>query len=278
MPEVAVVEPVVPQVSTVVPEVSTPEVKPDLLKRVAEFKIEPEVKKEVVGNEFGITEEDYKKVQADPSLSKLYKSLQAGAGKKFEEAAAIRKEIEAIKSQNGVWTKERIRAELNNPNFVNAAQQVAMEQAPPNSGLTDQAWSALSESDKARFHQMEQKTMQMEQLLLNQNKVAEDTRLKAKYGDRYAPDIVDTTISNLVSGKVNATREDIWKVINHDDNVHKAYLLGKQDASVELKGKMGVSSPEGMSATPSEHIEPTKGESNQSYWKRIVLNRLSQKK
>lgn len=277
MPEVQVPEPIV-EVKVETPIIPAVEPKADLFKRVAEFKSEPEIKKEVVGNEFGITEEDYKKVQADPSLSKLYKSLQAGAGKKFEEAASIRKEIEALKSQNGVWTKERIRAELNNPNFVNAAQQVALEQAPPSSGLTDQAWSALSESDKAKFGQLEQRTNQMEQLLLNERKTQEDVRLKGKYGDRYAPDIVDTTISNLVTGKVQASREDIWKVINHDDNVRNAYQLGKQDASVEIKGKMGANSPEGYSTTPVDKIEPVKGESDRAFWGRIVMNRMLQNK
>jgi hypothetical protein len=118
----------------------------------------------------------------------------------------------------------------------------------------------------------------MEQLLLNQNKVAEDTRLKQKYGDRYAPDIVDTTISNLVTGKVNASREDIWKVINHDENVQKAYLLGKQDASIELKGKRDASSPEGYTTTPSETIAPNKGESDRDFFKRSYLTRLLQNK
>jgi hypothetical protein len=143
MAEIATTEPVV-EVKVEAPVVEAP--KQDLFKRVAEFKA-PEPTK-APANEFGITEDDYKRVESDPSLSKLYKSLQAGAGKKFEEAASIRKEIEKLKSDNSAWSKERVKSLLNDPNFVNAAQQVALEQAPPNSGLTDQAWSALSESDK----------------------------------------------------------------------------------------------------------------------------------
>jgi hypothetical protein len=268
--------PVVKDTTNVVTPNNEP--KADLFKRIADFKPEPEVKKEVAGNEFGITEEDYKKVQSDPSLSKLYKSLQAGAGKKFEEAASIRKEIEKLKNDNSVWSKERVKSLLNDPNFVNAAQAVALEQAPPNSGLTDQAWSALSETDKAKFHELEQKTARMEQLLQSQNKAQEDARLTQKYGERYAPDIVDTTISKLVRGEVNATREDIWKVINHDDNVQKAYQLGLRDASVNIKEKMGANSPEGFNATPTEKVEPVKGESDRSYWNRIVMNRILQNK
>jgi hypothetical protein len=118
----------------------------------------------------------------------------------------------------------------------------------------------------------------MEQLLLNERKVQEDVRLKEKYGTDYAPDIVDTTISKLVKGETNATREDIWKVINYDAHVNKAYQLGKQDASVELKGKMGVSSPEGFNATPTEKVEPIKGESDSNFFKRIVMNRMLQNK
>ena len=164
---------------------------------------------------------------------------------------------------------------LNNPDFVMSAQAVAQNQAPKNSGMSDQEWSALSDTDKAKFHNLEQRQANMEQLLLNERKSKEDEVLKAKYPN-YAPDIVDTTISNLVTGKVNASREDIWKVLNHDDNVRKAYELGKQDASLDIGMKRGASSPEGFNTTAQETITPIKGEKDLDFFRRIVMSKFQQ--
>lgn len=258
----------------VVPEVKVEAPKEDLFKRVAEFK-PVEQPKQVVANEFGLTQEDYEKVTTDPTLSKYYKSLVSGSSKKFQEAAELRKQAEAKLSESNKWTPSRIQELLNNPDFVMSAQAVAQNQAPKNSGMSDQEWSALSDTDKAKFQHLEQRQSQMEQLLLNERRAKEDEVLKAKYPD-YAPDIVDTTISNLVSGKVSASREDIWKVINFDTVMNKAYLLGKQDASLDLGIKRGASSPEGFNTTTQETITPIKGEKDLDFFRRIVMSKFQQ--
>jgi len=267
-PNVTVPEPVV--VAPVVPVVEAP--KEDLFKRVSSKPVEQPKQT----NEFGLTQEDYEKVKTDPTLSKIYKSMESGVGKKFQETAELRKQYES--KINEKWTPSKIQELLNNPDFVMSAQSIVTSQAPKNSGLSDQEWSALSDSDKAKFSALESRQNQMEQLLLKERQGKEDSELKAKYPD-YAPDIVDTTVSNLVQGKVNATREDIWKVINYDNHVRRAYELGKQDASVDVKEKIGASSMEGFNTTaPREVVEPIKGESNTAYFKRIVINRMLQNK
>ena len=258
----------------VVPVVEAPKVD-DLFKRVSTAPKTVEQPK-IATNEFGLTEEDYAKVTTDPTLSKYYKSLVSGANKKFQETAELRKTYEA--KVNEKWTPSKIQELLNNPDFVMSAQSVVTSQAPKSSGMSDQEWSALSDTDKAKFSALEARQSQMEQLLQRERQGKEDEVLKSKYPD-YAPDIVGTTVSKLVKGEVNATREDIWKVINYDNHVRRAYELGKQDASVDVKEKMGASSIEGYNTTaPREVVEPVKGESNTSYFKRIVLNRMLQNK
>ena len=266
--------PVTPEVKVEAPKVE--EQKPDLLKRVTSFK--PVEQPKPATNEFGLTQEDYEKVKTDPTLSKFYKSLEAGAGKKFQEAAEIRKNAEAKLAEISNWTPERVQQLLNDKNFVASAQRVAEQIAPQNSGLSNEQWSALSDSDKAKFAALELKTNQMEQLLQRERQSKEDESLKNKYAD-YKPDIVDTTISKLLNGEYRASREDIWKVINHDTNVEKAYKLGLQDASLEIKDKVGASSFTGTSTTtPSEKIEPNKGESNREFFRRIVMNNMLKNK
>lgn len=268
-PNTVVTEPVKP--AEVKPEVKVEAPKQDdLFKRIASKPAEQPK------NEFGLTSEDYEKVKTDPTLSKYYKSMESGLNKKFQELAELRKTYEA--KVNEKWTPSKIQELLNNPDFVMSAQSIVQSQAPKGSGMTDQEWSALSDSDKAKFQQLEAKQNQMEQLLLKERQSKEDEVLKSKYPD-YAPDVVDTTVSKLVRGEMNATREDIWKVINYDNHVRRAYELGKQDASVDVREKMGASSMDGFSTTtPQDKIEPIKGEKNSDFFRRIVLNNMLKNK
>lgn len=265
------VEAVTPVVEKVEPKVEIPK-QDDLFKRVS-AKVEEPVKP---SNEFGLTAEDYEKVKSDPVLSKFYKSMESGVGKKFQELAELRKTYEA--KVNEKWTPTKIQELLNNPDFVMSAQAVAQSQAPATSGMTNEEWSALSDTDKAKFKALEAKQAQMEQLFLKERQSKEDEVLKTKYPD-YAPDIVDTTISKLVKGEVTATREDIWKVINYDNHVRRAYELGKKDASIDNKEKVDATSIDGFNTTtPQDKIEPKSGESNKDYFRRIVMSRLLQNK
>ena len=252
------------------------ETKVDLATRVSEYKTPVETPKPT--NEFGLTAEDYEKVKTDPVLSKFYKSMESGVGKKFQEVAELRKSYETKLGEMSTWTPDRVKNLLNDNTFVQAAQRVAESQAPASSGLSDQEWSSLSDTDKVKFRAMETRQLQMEQLLFNESQKREDEKLKTKYKD-YAPDIVDTTISKLQKKEIQATREDVWKIINYDSHMQRAYELGKQDAKTELGDKRSASSYDGLSTiTAQETITPEKGESNQSFFRRIVMNRLAQNK
>jgi hypothetical protein len=252
------------------PQVEAP--KEDLISRVSKVKVEPQ-KQDT--NPFGLTKEDYDKVQADPTLSKFYKSMQAGLTKKTQELADEKRNL---KPQPTNWTVERLQAEMNKPDFVQSAQVLAAQSNPSNSGLTDQEYSALTDKEKAQLQQANQRITNLEMQNWNLQQKQQDEQLKTRYAN-YAPDVVDTTIHKLVKGEVVANREYIWKAVDYDDAVQRAYQLGKQDRQLETTEKVQSVSMEGFNATPQSNVpQPEKGESNTAYFKRLAQRRLSESK
>ncbi len=79
---------------------------PDLITRVSQFKKEepkPEATNEATSetkDTFGLTQEDFEKVNTDPVLSKFYKSMQADYTRKTQAAANDKKEAERIKQES----------------------------------------------------------------------------------------------------------------------------------------------------------------------------------
>lgn len=209
--------------------------------------------------------ESIKDPQAKKYAQDAYKSFERGYQKKFQELAALRKEIETSK-QPAEWTTERVQGLLNDPNFVKAAQSVA--------GVTNQQdnnYSALTDEEKKQIDDIQRQMIQLQkqnqQLLWRQ----QDSQLKDKYSD-YNPEAVDTITADLLSGKRLATREDLWKVHQYDEHIKRAYQLGREDRKLDLEEKMTSLSAVGETITPSgEKIEPEEGESSQSFLKRILF-------
>ena len=270
IPEVKVETP-----APVVPEQKLPETpKEDLISRVSKVKVEE--KKPTETNPFGLTKEDYDKVQSDPTLSKFYKSMQSDYVKKTQNLSEQQREIEKIKNESQNWTPEKIQQLLNDQKFVQAAQQVASTQNPPNSGLTQEEYSALTDKEKAQLNSMQQQVSQLQLQNFQMQQKQQDETLKSRYAN-YAPDIVDTTINKLVNKQVNATREDIWKVIDYENAVQRAYELGKQDRQLDTKIKTESMSYDGFNTTPNQDIpKPNAGESNSAYFKRLAHSRLNE--
>jgi hypothetical protein len=248
--------------------------KEDLVARASKVKLE--APKET--NPFGLTKDDYDKVQTDPTLSKFYKSMLSDYTRKTQNLSEKEKEVEKIKLESSNWTPEKIQQLLNDNKFVQAAQQVASLSNPPNSGLTDQEYSALTDKEKTQFQSMQKQLSDIQMQNWQMFQRQQDEVLKTKYAN-YAPDIVDTTIHKLVKGEVKADREVVWKALDYDEAVKRAYELGKQDRAAETKEKTQSMSVEGYSATPTYDV-PTieKGESNTAYFKRIAARRMAELK
>jgi len=249
---------------------ATPIVQPqeDLVSRASKFKIEPPKTEEPIFNV-----NDIEKI-SDPQAKKVaqdaHKEFERTYQKKFQELALIRKDYETQLQQSKQWTPDRVQSLLADKEFVNAAQQIIGPQP-------QDEYSALSETEKRLLKETDNKM----NLLLQQNaqlqKQQQDESIKQKYAN-YAPDYVDLTTKKLLTGEIQATREDIWKVIDYNNAVQRAYELGKQDRIMENKEKIDSVSVEGISAVNNQdkpQIE--KGESSESFFKRLVLNNLAKK-
>ncbi len=264
---------------------------PDLITRVSQFKKEetkPETTNETTSetkDTFGLTQEDFEKVNTDPVLSKFYKSMQADYTRKTQAAANEKKEAERIKQESeklktefSNWSPERIQQLLNDQNFVNAAQVVMKQQAPSNFEGTQDEWSSLNDADKAKFQNLEREIGLLKQQNYQAHKQQEDETLKQKYAN-YNPQAIDIITADLLQGKVNATREYLYKAMFHDENVKSAYELGLQDGKNGVKEKVSSSAMEGTVAVSSkEPLKKEENESDRTYFKRIFLDNLAKSK
>ena len=256
-------------------ETAPPVPKEDLISRVSKVKVEPPKAKEEP-NPFGLSREDYDRVQNDPTLSKFYKSMQADYIRKTQEASEVRKKAEDQIKQTQTWNVDRLQQEMNKPDFIQAAQQVASMQNPPGSGLSDQEYSALTDKEKAQLHNMQQELHQMKLQNWQMQQRQQDEQLKAKYAN-YAPDIVDTTINQLVKGEVKADREVVWKALDYENAVQRAYELGKTDRQLEQQEKQQSVSFDGFATTQHREVpKAEQGESNTNYFKRLARQRLAE--
>ena len=256
------------------PKVEEP--KEDLVSRASKVKLEE--KKVEPSNPFGLTKEDYDKVQADPTLSKFYKSMQSDYGRKTQEISELRKNYETKISDATKWTPEKIQQVLNDQNFVQAASQVLQSQAPKDFNGTQNDWSALSDSEKQRVLNLEKGYQQMSMQLAHEQMRKQDDTLKTKYSN-YDPQAVDVITNELLQGKRNATREDLWKAVDYENAVKRAYELGRQDKQPEVLERQNASSMDGMQVnSPTRTEPPKKEESNSQALRRIFLDNLTKLK
>src|SRR3990167_6691452 len=222
-------------------EVTTEAKDPDLVTRVSQVKVE-EKKTEPTGEikepEFDFKEIDnIKDPEAKAWAEKAYKSFQKGFNQKFQEIAEIRKTLEGQKQQATSWTPERLQQEMNKPDFVQSAQQVIKFQNPSDSGLTDDEWSTLSEAEKKKLNNMEQELLNLKRQLVISEVRKEDEQLKTKYIN-YNPQAVDIVTADILANRVRATREYLWKAMDYDEAIKRAYELGKYDKKTDNEEKI----------------------------------------
>ena len=237
----------------------------DLIKRASQVKLAEQPAKPPAesDNPFGLSRETWDEVQKNPTLKKYYDSMQDGFRKKTTEVSNekyhLQKELEKLNN----WTPERIQQLLNDPKFVNAAQSIIGQQ--PNGEY---------ESDEAkRIKQLENEINSIKGNSFQTLKLQQDEQMKGRYAN-YNPEAIDIITNDMLTGKVQATREHLWKVLDYDEAVKRAYELGKTDGQGNTKEKISAMSVgDGTSmAVPGEKLEPLQGESDRSY-----LSRLFQK-
>lgn len=253
---------------------------PDLITKVSQFK--KQNTQAPIDNQVDIGF-DFKEIEAikDPvakeQAMRAYKSMQAGATKKFQEIAQVKKQAEeSIKSMEQKleaaknWSPERIQRELlNNPQFIEAAQQISAQNNNNNDSL-------LSEEDKAKINGLESEIMQLKQSNYQSLISQEDSLLQSKYAD-YSPHKVDETIAQLSKLQPYQIREWVYRAIQHDDHVKASYELGKQESLKLNQERVNAFSLNGGQTINNIDVpkkEP--GESDQNFFSRLYQSRKSQ--
>lgn len=223
----------------------------------------------------------------DPKARKLvedaYKSMQADYTRKTQDLASERKEMVSLKAQleqSGQYTPERIQQLLNDSSFVQAAQEYQARMTKPSQAngageLSEEELSYLPPEQQKLYQQQKQMQVTLANLQgeLNQQKLQkEDVQLQSRYKN-YDPKSVDDIYNGMMTGKIQATREHLWKVQDYDSAVHRAYELGKQDAKGITQDRVnGSTMSNGMNAATIQSDAPVKikGEGFQDYWRRLA--------
>lgn len=266
------------------PVVETPKVEESLISRVTKVEL-PKVESTPTEDKF-----DYKEYQAvldgikDPTqksiVEKAYKSFQSDYGRKTQELATQRKELEANQlklQEQSRWTPDRLKAEANKPDFIESAMSITKAQEVPseNSLLSPEEQAKLKGMDEEirRLKELNQQTLLQQQAQLVQR---QDEEYKQKYAN-YDPRAIDTITTDMLEGRAQVTREHIYKAYYHDDNMKRAYELGKQDERNAMKERAGSASivPNGATREVG-NIQKQEGESSLNLFRRIGQKNLSE--
>ena len=146
-----------------------------------------------------------------------------------------------------------------------------------NGTITDDT-SALSDTDKKELKLLKDKINMLQNSNWQAQKTNQDAKNKEKYAN-YAPDVVDTITKDLMNNKRAATREDLWKVIDYENAVNRAYALGLSDKIVINNEKAaGITHVDGSgNVTTSPVLERNKGESVQQFMSRSYQTHAAKK-
>ena len=256
----------------------------DLTSRVSEVSLEqeqPKADKKYDRNEF---ESVLSKLppEAQEQVKLFQQTLYKGADEKFQEAARMRQEAENLKNRG--YSKEDIQAMLQDPNFVATVQQLNEEKQyaenPQGSGLSNEEWSYLTPKEKATIASANKKVEALEgkwnaYAQMQEHQKQHDT-LKTRYKN-YNSDAVTEIYNGLLTGKVQANLEHLWKALDYDSAIKRGVEYGKKLAQGQVQEKMDVSAPTGLNVNQN-YVPPTKENktSGADYFKQLALKRMKQ--
>lgn len=259
------------------PKIETPQMtSSDILKRSSS---EAPKTTDAIENKETSYREDLDKI-TDPSVKliaeKALKDFESGYNKKYQTLAQQRKELEEMKNKISTWTPQRLMEEMKNPAFAQAAQ-ILQQTAPPQDWTgSSEEWSSLNSQEKQQFQQMRNEQQSLQSQVAKMMQSQEDTEIKKVYPD-YEPKVVDEAIEGLRSGSITASRADIWKVVNHDNNVEKGYQYGYEDGYKKALEKLNGNSilASNPSVAPADEVPE---EVRKGGFSSIAMWRLSKSK
>jgi hypothetical protein len=202
--------------------------------------------------------------------------MQSDYTRKLEDA-------QKLVNQSKSWTPQRIQQELlTNPEFVAAAQMIQGTQNNDRE-ITQEEYSALTETEKAKFNmipQLQNEIQQMRNQTANQQLLAsineKDITFKQKYPD-YDPVKINEAAQRFGKLTPAEAREYIYKADMHDINVRKAFEMGKLEGQGKLQNKLDIIMPQGSTVTSNESVpKKNAGESDKAFFVRLGQFRLAQ--
>lgn len=273
VPEGQVLEtPVAPETSEQTPVEDSSNVD-SLASRIAKFHADNQPK-EPIPEDFKFNSNDVNNIQ-DPVQRQIVedhmKSNQKAFNEKFQQLAELRKESE--NANNNTWTPERVQALTQDPEFLSAAQQITNQTANAQSDeeyLTDTEKQLKSEVSELRNTLNGMKNNQTQQQL-----ESEHDKLETVYGGNYDKQAVDSLRTDLISGKVQANNESLWKVYDYEASNDRAYKMGLQDGQNGVRQNVQGMSISGQQvvATPVTDTKP-EGQTNKQFWQACKENAL----
>lgn len=269
----------IPSIVPATPEAVAPPIK-DLVTRVSEFKKTQVAAKTQAPIDNQNTFFDYKEIEkiTDPVAKKFaedaYKSMQSGFTKKTQEIAEQKRGFEQKINEMQNWSPERIQRELlNNPQFLQAAQQIAGNQSAT---APTEEFSALTPQEKAKVDALMSKVTTLEQSNFQATVAQRDSQLQARYSD-YNPIQIDETIRNLAQMNPLDIREHVYKSLKHDEDVSAAYELGKSERNNLNQTKINAITSDGNTIASSDGLPiREKGDTDQAYFQKLANFRLAQ--
>lgn len=256
---------------------AAPEV--DLLTRVSQFKA-PVVEDKIVNPpeqpEFAKITDPVAREAAKEAVERMRRGMQSDYTKKVEDA-------QRLVNQSKSWTPQRIQQELlTNPEFLSAAQMIQGTQTNSQT-ITQEEYSALTDSEKKAFNeipQLKNELQQMKQQNFNEQLMAslnqKDITLRAKFAN-YDPQKVNEAAQRFGKLTPADAREYIYKADNYETAVTNAYEMGKLEGQGKLQTKINAIAPQGATVISNEGI-PTKaaGETDKNYFIRLGQFRQAQ--
>jgi hypothetical protein len=225
--------------------ITAPTTADEILKRSAglpEVAPTPELTAEVDALK-SVNLDDIKDPQARAFVERRVKELEAGVNKKFEDIAGKRKELEAkLVDSSQPWTAQRIQELLKDQAFVSSVQELQKNAAPQDFGGSDDEWSGLSSTEKQAVIDAQSKANSAEQKVNQLLQVQEDAELSQRFPG-YDGNKVNQLMSDLNSQKIQATRADLWKIVNWENDIQRSYKQGQADARNGITEKVNVGVP-----------------------------------
>ncbi len=209
-------------------------------------------------------------------LMELRKSALSGMNDKFREIAEIRKDLQAMK-ENGQsvpanWTPEKIQSLLNDPQFVQAAQQITGE--TPSNGdpleYADDGVKAVVNDMKKEIDSLKAGQNQAIQAQTQAARQVQHSELSSKYAN-YVPQEIDTITADMIEGRLQATNEHLYWAMKGPENSRNAYEMGLRDGRAGKIENQVPTSVDGINTSLSrEPVMKEKGESNMNLFMRLA--------